>query len=258
MFESLIFQETLMDKPMFFEEFLGTIFGNNIVDTEALGNKIYERISNFINNNSNINTAEVLNIVSLADLMQNNANIFDNDLLNYPAKIQRITSLISINRDKLFGIKNTFAENFNDFGTTTKDTYGKNLGNIIDTTSYVITAGTDIVAYEKFSRIYKLLNTYQPLCAASPTTLQYKLSDYSSNWGWPLVLPQDTSLQSINTYYDFYEYNSQSADNIVGGVLDFTHTTVPFDTPNSQLIEQSGIYENIILDTLYQSLSLTK
>lgn len=258
MFESLIFQETLMDKPMFFKEFLGTIFGNENVDVDALGNKIYERISNFIDNNTNIDTAEILNIVSFADLMQNNANIFDKNLFNFPSKVQRIISLIAVNRDKLFGIKNTFAENFNDFGTTTKDTYGKNLGNAIDTTSYTVTAGTDIVAYEKFSKIYKLLNTYQPLCAATSTTLQYKLSDYSNNWGWPLVLPQDISLQSINRYYDFYEFNPQPADNIVGGVLDFNYTTIPFDTPNTQLVEQAGIYENIILDTLYQSLSLTK
>jgi len=258
MFKSLIFQETLMDKPMFFEEFLGTIFGNATVDTEALGNKLYERISNFINNNTNINTNEILNLISLADLMQNNATVFDKNLFNFPTKIQRVISLIAVNRDKLFGVKNTFAENFNDFGTTTKDVYGKNLGNMIDTLSYTITAGTDIVAYEKFSKIYKLLNTYQPLCAATPTTLQYKLSEYNSDWGWPLVLPQDTSLQSINTYYDFYEYNPQAANDIVGGILNFTHSTVPFDTPSTQLIEQSGIYENIILDTLYQSLSLTK
>jgi len=258
MFESLIFQETLMDKPIFFEEFLGTIFGNENVDVDALGNKIYERISNFIDNNTNIDTAEILNIVSFADLMQNNANIFDKNLFNFPSKVQRIISLISINRAKLFGTKNTFTENFNDFGTTTKDIYGKNLGNIINTTSYTVTAGTDIVAYEKFSKIYKLLNTYQPLCAATPTTLQYKLSDYSNNWGWPLVLPQDISLQSINRYYDFYEFTPQPADNIVGGVLDFNYTTIPFNIPNTQLVEQAGIYENIILDTLYQSLSLTK
>ena len=258
MFKSLIFQETLMDKPMLFEEFLGTIFGNDGVDIEALGNKIYERISNFFNNTTNINTAEVLNLVSLADLMVNKATVFDKNLLNFPNKIQRIVSLISVNRDKLFGTTNKYSENFSDFGYTTKDVYGKNLGNQIDTTTYTITAGTDIVAYEKFSKIYKLLNTYQPLCAAVPTASSYMLSDYSVNWGWPLVLPQNTSLQSINTYYDFYEYDPQIAGNIVGGVLNFTHTTVPFSVDNTQLIEKSGIYENIILDTLYQSLSLTK
>lgn len=258
MFKSLIFQETLMDKPMLFEEFLGTIFGNDDVDVEALGNKIYERISNFINNNTNINTAEVLNLMSLADLMVNNAVVFDKNLLNFPTKIQRVVSLISVNRDKLFGVTNKFNENFSDFGYTTKEVYGKNLGDQINTTTYKITAGTDIVAYEKFSKIYKLLNTYQPLCAATPTTSSYMLSDYSSNWGWPLVLPQNTSLQSINTYYDFYEFTSQVAGDIVGGVLNFTYTTVPFNTDNTQLIEKSGIYENIILDTLYQSLSLTK
>lgn len=258
MFKSLIFQETLMDKPMLFEEFLGTIFGNDTVDVEALGNKVYERISNFINNNTNINTAEVLNLMSLADLMVNNSIVFDKNLLNFPNKIQRIVNLISVNRDKLFGTTNKFNENFSDFGYTTKEVYGKNLGNKINTSTYTITAGTDIVAYEKFSKIYKLLNTYQPLCAATPTTSSYKLSNYSSNWGWPLVLPQDTSLQSINTYYDFYEFTPLAAGNVVGGILNFTHTTVPYDIDNTQLIEKSGIYENIILDTLYQSLSLTK
>lgn len=258
MFKSLIFQETLMDKPMLFEEFLGTIFGNSNVDVEALGNKIYERISNFINNNTNVNTAEVLNLMSLADLMVNNSVVFDKNLLNFPNKIQRIVNLISVNRDKLFGTTNKFNENFSDFGYTTKDVYGKNLGDKINTSTYTITAGTDIVAYEKFSKIYKLLNTYQPLCAATPTAATYMLSNYSLSWGWPLVLPQDISLQSINTYYDFYEFNPQIAGNIVGGVLNFTRSTVSFDVSNTSLVEKSGIYENIILDTLYQSLSLTK
>ncbi len=258
MFKSLIFQETLMDKPMLFEEFLGTIFGNDSVDVEALGNKLYERISNFINNNTNISTAEVINLMSYADLMSNNSVMFDKNLLNFPNKIQRIVNLLSVNRDKLFGTTNKFNENFSDFGYTTKDVYGKNLGDKIDTTTYTITAGTDIVAYEKFSKIYKLLNTYQPLCASTPTASSYKLSSYNPNWGWPLVLPQDTSLQSINTYYDFYEFDSQIAGNIVGGVLNFTHTTVPFDIDNTLLLDKSGIYENIISDTLYQSLSLTK
>lgn len=258
MFKSLAFQETLMDNPMLFEEFLGTIFGNANIDVEAIGNKIYERISNFINNNTNVNTADVLSLMSYSDLMANNSIIFDKNLLNFPNKVQRIVNMISINRDKLFGITNKFNENFNDFGYTTKDVYGKNLGNKINTGTYTITAGTDIVAYEKFSKIYKLLNTYQPLCAATPATSSYMLSDYSSEWGWPLVLPQDTSLQSINTYYDFYEFNPQIAGNIKGGILNFTHTTVPYDVNNTALVEKSGIYENIILDTLYQSLSLTK
>lgn len=258
MFKSIAFQETLANNPMLFDELLGTIFGNDTLDVEALGNKVYEKISNFINNRANINTSQVVSIMSNAEMLLNNSIAFDKNLLVFPNKIQRIVNTLSINKDNLFGTTNKFNENFNDFGDTTKTVYGKNTGNKIDTTTYNITAGTDIIAYEKFSRVYKLLNTYQPLCAASPVSPIYKLSSYSTDWGWPLTLPQDISLQSINTYYDFYEFNPQIAGNIVGGIIDFDRSTVSFNTDHNQLTEKSGIYENIILDTLYQSLSLTK
>lgn len=259
MYKSLRFQETLLDKEMFFGEFLGSIFGDETSDVEALGKKVYERIRNFVDNTNNIDTSEIVRMLSQGDLVGYKSSVFDNNLTNFPNMIQRIVSLLSVNKNKLFGEKNKFAENFNTYNNTTKETYGKNLGDSINTNTYIISSTTNLVAYEKFSRTYKLLNTYQPLCASTPpSSVYYKLSDYNSTWGWPLLIPVNGGASDLTTYYDFYEFNNVYADNIVGGVLNFDLTTVDFDSTLQELIEPEGIYENIILDTLYQSLSLTK
>ena len=345
MFKSLIFQETMMNKDVLFEDFLGTIFGTASADTEALGKKVYERIYNFINNTVNIDTAEINRVISLGDLVDFKSTIFDKSLTNFPNKVQRLASLLSLNKYKLFGEKNKFVENFADYGTLTKDIYGKNLGDKINPFTYVVKTSANIVAYEKFSRTYKLLNTYQPLSARcapyyyydnfitetyelNPDFLTedefevttqgsenilftlileddvltegeeevvfefedcfnratgqlilnelnipmisdtaqlilgniggYYIADYDVGWGWPLVLPTNFTQADIDTFYDFYEFTDVYAGNIVGGALDFDQTTVDFDTPYATLYGNHGIFENIILDTLYQSLSLIK
>ena len=251
MFKSLAFQETLIDKNVLFEDFFGTIFGDLSASPESLGKKIYERIRNFVDNNTNIDTAEISKLISLGDMMDHKSTVFDRNLSTFPNLIQRIVSLISINKHKLFGETNKFVENFNMFGRTTKDEYGKNLGDEIDPLTYTVTPSANLVAYEKFSKKFKLLNSYQPLCATP-----YKLSAYSSDWGWPLTLPTSFTANDLSVYYTFYEHNPTPEGNIIGSVLNFDLTNIPQSAPLSSLVDSGGIYENIILDTLYQSLSL--
>lgn len=258
MYQSLAFQETMLDKPGLFEDFFGTILGGDTIDVDALGTKVYERIANFIDNNVNIDTAEIAALLSYAELLSNNSIVYDSTLASFPSKLKRLVGLLSINKDKLFGETNKFVGNLNPNNTLSKDVYGKNLGSEIDTLTYIITAGKHIVAYEKFSRSYKLLNTFQPLSASPPTSNQYMLSGYDRSWGWPLLLPTDTSLESMKRYYLFYEHIPTIDGTVIGSVLNFEHTTVPQNTSTVDLVKKYGIYENIILDTLYQSLSLTK
>jgi PKD repeat protein len=251
MFKSLVFQETLVDKNVLFDDFFGTIFGDLSASPQSLGKIIYERIRNFVDNNGSIETAEISKLISLGNMVDHKSTIFDRNLNTFPTLIQRIVGLLSINKHKLFGESNKFARNFNTFGRTTKDEYGKNLGDEVDPLTYTVNLSTNLVAYEKFSKKYKLLNTYQPLCA-SP----YKLSAYSNDWGWPLTLPTNFTANDLSIYYTFYEHNPTPEGNIVGSVLNFDLTNIPQSTPLSALVESGGIYENIILDTLYQSLSL--
>jgi hypothetical protein len=274
-YKSLRFQESLLDKDRFFGDFLGSIFGGAAPDTEALSKKINERILNFIDNTSNIDTAEIVRLLSFSNMLDNANTIFDQNLLDFPNKIQRLVSLLSIKRSKLFGFQNQFAENFNNLNIINSDTYGLNLGAQVDPYTYPVIPGNHIVAYEKFSNQYTLLNTYQPL--ALGTTLStasilteesidilteseleilsetiYHIIDYNESWGWPLILPSGFTQSDIPLFYDFYEYNNIYANNYIGGVLDMNITDVE---PTQQSFE--SIYNTIILDTLYQSLSLT-
>ena len=61
---------------------------------------------------------------------------------------------------------------------------------------------------------------------------------------------------SIHLHYNVYEYNAVFANNTVGGVLNEDLTTIDFETSWEELNADGGIYENILLNTFYSSLSL--
>jgi hypothetical protein len=188
--------------------------------------------------------------------------------LNYLVK--RIVGILSTKYNKFRGTKNKFDENYNPKGHTTKTTYGKNLGSQLDTATYVVTAGTDIVAYEKFSGNYTRLNTFQPLSALSAgPTGTYKLSNYSTDvtnpgisgaaaWGWPLVLPTTYDITTVNKFYNFYSLSAAYDNTIMDSLIDFTNplNTLSFDTPLSSLEGDDKIYDILIRNTLFSSLSL--
>jgi hypothetical protein len=291
-FKNLRFQEILLDKHTLFDNYLGSIFGTVSSDYNALGKKIFERISNIVDNNFNINKAEIKSLRSLLESVDYYNNIFSSNDFNYPAEIKRIINLLSIYKSHLFGFKNQFKENFDPKGYITRDTYGINLGERIDTYTYIVTAGVPIVALEKFSNTYTLLNTWQPLSAleleASTDAIQYPLSAYNIYWGWPLILPSNisqtysivddddeilteddeelttdqdyfTDMADISKYYYFFEFNDIIDGTVFGNTIDFDNIltkNVSVNTPLSSLNSQYGIYENIIANTLYSSLSL--
>lgn len=254
--KDLRFQEILLDKDVLFTDFIGSIFGGVSSSYDLLGKKIFERISNFVDNTSNIDKAEINSVVDILSLVNDQNVRFDTAVVRYPNLLKRALSLISINKNRLFGYRNQFKENFNQKGITTKEVYGKNLGDLIDTYNYTVTAGIDIVAFEKFSGTFNLLNTFQPVCAVSTT--QYKLSEYNDNWGWPLVLPSPYTLADINTFYSFYTVVSSIDGTVLNGVIDFDNpqTSITFDLPLSSYIGVDGVAETIIANTLYDSLSL--
>jgi len=273
-FKSLRFQETLLDKEVLFTDFFGTIFGNAESDSECLGKKINERITNFIDNTTNIDTAEIIRLMSMSEMLDNTSTIFDQNLVNFPNKIQRVIGLQSIQDSKLFGITNKYQTNFNPYGRTTTEVYAKNLGEQIDPYTFVVSPDIGVVAYEKFSRTYKLLNTYQPLCgtitnpvsnpilAEDDTEIDtesgdelfvedpgYLIIDYTNSWGWPLLLPTGFQQDDIPLYYDFYLYEPGYAGDYVGGVLDMDMSFVSNNNTDT--------FNYIMLDTLTQSLSLS-
>tara|TARA_R100000008_G_scaffold68559_1_gene45767 strand:+ start:4408 stop:6645 length:2238 start_codon:yes stop_codon:yes gene_type:complete len=268
MYDDLRFQEALSDKDEFFTDLLGTIVGNVSSSHNTLGKKIWEKCFNFVPNNNDIDDCSIDSLINLANMVDADALVFDGSNNLTPPEIERVISILSANYNRLRGTENTFSENFANMGQITKDTYGKNLSSDkLDTYTYVVTAGTDIVAYEKFSGLYTKLNTYQPLCSVElrdGSTNQYAFSGIGSEspqgsaWGWPLTLPVIYDIGTVNDNYNFYPYSSVYEGTIVGGIIDFTNplTTLSFNEPLSTMRGNEKIDDIMIRNTLYSSLSL--
>jgi hypothetical protein len=255
-FKSLRFQEILLDKNILFDDFIGSIFGNLSSSNSSLGKTLNEKIFNFVDNNANIDKCNLNSLISIGNQLNENANVYDESLFNFPPAIVRLMSMFSTDYNQFKGTTNKFKENFNDKGITTKDKYGKNLGSEIDTYAYTVTAGTDIVALEKFSNNYSLLNTYQPICAVD--TLQYKLSEFNTDWGWPLVLPNNFISTDLSKFYTFYEYTSGFEGTVYDGILNYADSLNSFDitTALSSFKGDNNIEDIAIRNSLFSSLSI--
>ena len=206
-FKSLRFQEILLDKNILFDDFIGSIFGDLSSSYSSLGKTLNSKIYNFVDNKIDIDKCDIKSINSISKLVDEEANVFDETLFSFPGNVARYVSLFSTQYNTLKGTRNKFNENLNNNGEANKAVYGKNLGDEIDTNTYVVTAGTDIVAKEKFSNECVLLNTYQPLCSVDflhGTTTEYSLSTYDTDWGWSLVLPDSPTLNDLNSFYTFH------------------------------------------------------
>tara|TARA_R110002074_G_scaffold32309_12_gene90374 strand:+ start:20787 stop:22904 length:2118 start_codon:yes stop_codon:yes gene_type:complete len=252
--KDLRFQETLLDKEVLFGDFIGGVLGDSDSDHQAIGIKLYEKIANFTDNIQDLDKCEIEALDSLGDNLNYRGVGDENWYL--PEKLKRIVNLLSIDKVRLFGTSNKFKENLDIRGRSTKEDFGRNIGDSIDTQTYTVSSGIDIVALEKFSNTYTVLNSQQPLSATGAST--FPLSSYTSDWGWPLVLPSTFNFIDIKKYYLFFDYDDQIDGSIMGGIIDFDNskTTVSKTTNLSALDIVDGIYDNMILDTLYQSLSL--
>jgi hypothetical protein len=256
MIKDLRFQEFLLDDNVFFTDFIGSIFGGISSNETSLGKTIYESIINFVQNTSDIDVCEIDALEGMSKLVSNQNLLYDS---SQPPAIKRLINLFSVQYNKFRGFQNQFSQNFDPKNRTSKEVYGTNLGDEIDFLTYVISSGSDIVAYEKFSGDYTQLNSYQPLSLSGslsaeqteiPGTfpfgmggfgdtgaLTYSLSTYNENWGWPLVLPSNvltssTSADTIGHFYDFYEYTTGGNNTIQNNTVDWSNPqTGVIDTP---------------------------
>jgi len=112
-----------------------------------------------------------------------------------------------------------------------------------------------VVALEKFSGNYTLLNSFQPISSVGSAT--YPISSYSGDWGWPLVLPPSSQFTDISKYYTFFEYVSGYEGSVSGFSIDFENSgsTIPLSATNSELFD-GGIFENMIIDKFTNTLRL--
>ena len=272
-------QPTINQSEFLFNEFFGTIFGTLSSNPNSIGKKIYEKTSNFVSNNSNIDLCNVSNLFSFANMFNLTVDEYTKEslLINYPADLSRLVDIFSIKKSLLFGRRNQAQNNFlnrynlnantKSLSAALKDLIsGKRGGQNLGTELYAIQTNSDgvrsssliskkdkyIVARETFSGVFTLV----PTDIKTITTETFSLSDFSSDWGWGLSLPSTfTDVQDLSSYYEFYRFNNVVPGRYVGNTINWDdryQTTINLrgNTPLSSTYMPSYLssYQDTILN----------
>jgi hypothetical protein len=245
-YKSLIFTENLQDKQVFFNDFLGTIVGGSNAMPYELGKTVYEKIANYVNNVSDIDTANLDQLLSFCDELSIQ---FEQYNYPFPPQLLRLVNILSIKHKKLWGEQNRYDILFKN----------KNTSNLteISTLTSSISCGYPIVAREIFSDIYSVVNTNVINDYAVGYVLP--LSDYSFNWGWGLVVPSAVSGVDITDYYKFYEYKPLYDNKFYDNVIDWSNpnNTLSFSSSSfKDWKDDNGIMQNILSYELSKGLRL--
>lgn len=265
-YKSYRFQETLLDKDKFFDGFLGTIVGGASASPNVLGKRVYEKMANFVSNTQDIDACNIPGLYSLKQMLDINIKQFNSFNFAVPANLSRLMDLLSIKQSKLWGRNNEFAENFDKKGLNYSETWGINLGNELNALTTILTAGSatkPIVAYEKFSNTYRLINTD----ALSSSNLQfidatkqtYALSSYNNAWGWGLILPADFAAADFSKYYLFYDYNAATQNQVIDNIINWNDANTTISKTNSSYAawsQDNGTVQTILANALFSGLNL--
>ena len=265
------FQDFLLDKGDSVFKMIGTFIGTLSSDPNYLGKVIYEKISNFTDNIANIDTCNIKSLQSMYDMLDETFYTFGSSNLYYPAELGRLIDLFSINFSKLKGSRNKFAENFVDRGYNNESIiesggtpiYGVNKGKELDFFTSVLTAGTNIVAFEKFSEQYTLINTNLDISSnyiqyIDIVNKTYALSGLNDNWGWNLSLPEVLNTALVPRYYSFFEYLSGYDNTQSEGIINWADNKTTISENIKSKEEWNDIKQKIINYALAKGLGIIK
>lgn len=226
---SLALPEVLSLNPGLFEEFLPGVIGDGDLAHESLGRMIYERIANFVQTHSDVETSEVDQLLSMASQVSVPAKTYG---IEFPREIQRLINLFSVPKNKLRGLV-SYETDFN-----------KNVGKIINETD-IIYSGQTIVAKDRRFEIDKLIHV-GPI-----DTITGQLTSY------PLYSIELNGLRTpiFDNYY-FFEYEV--------GVVGYTDNIIDWDSPyttisynlstNEEWYADDGLVETMFNNALTKKL----
>lgn len=250
------FQDYLKDSNITFNSFFGNALGTLSSNPNHLGKYVYERIANFMENNSNIDTCTIRSLRSMYEMLDEKLFSFNGSDMDFPAELIRLMDMFSMSFSKLKGSRNLFDQDYNTRGYLNDSLiqnnrtiiYGKNKGRELNFFTSVLTAGVSIIAYEHFSQTYKFLNTDIQesgfIKFINPIIKTYNLSSYNPYWGWGLVLPFDHSEDVIPRLYTFHD-----------GIKDYDFATSILTAGQNLSAIQIGTNNVINLNTNLESYS---
>lgn len=248
--KSYVLQESLLSKNILFDQFLGPIVGDKNDKINSLGKRIYEKIANFVSNNSDLDSNEL-------HALQNMESVVGIDLSNYnfpfPPDLQRLVNIFSTKLSYFRGVPNEFSENYDKKQTISNPNYGRNLGKQLNWFTGIVPLSGKVVLYEKFGQVYSegILTNYgvSQNSFLSGSTLMVHLSDVNSNWGWPLVIGDGVSGTEVSRYYEIFEYNQGSNQIFYNNLIDWEskNTTISKNISGyADWFDNNNIVDNMI------------
>lgn len=243
--KSYALQPWLKDNSMLWDQVMNSIVGDSTSDPNTLGKIIYEKTSNFVSNNNDIDDCNIDALHSMCDMYDIDIQKYN---LDYPPSLKRLIDILSLKHKRLYGEFDTQSNTFDQYTDYTNPDR-VNLGNEIDFETYQLTIGEKIVAFEKFSKIYNVITISTPLTGeldehgnivkTSELTgividNKFNMNEYTAFWGWNLTAPVTLSGSAILDFYTFFKYNNTPAPEQVEGVLNWA------DEQNTLTIEASG------------------
>ena len=252
--KSYRFTEQLLNSTNLFDKFLGQSIDDVITENpEVLGKHIYERIANYTGNIADIDTCDIDALYSICaelDVPINNYQFL------LPANLKRIANIISIKHSKLWGDRNRFNRDFNT-RFSQNSSYGQNLGSKINTATYIVSAGTNIIFNQLFDNTYFLVKPMVLGYFNNTPLSSYPLSTYSNTWGWGLE--NGVTGTTLSKYYNVYTYNSSYENSQVEGVIDWNNSYNTIVETNSGIdtwLDDFQMVDTLIDYKMHQGLDL--
>jgi hypothetical protein len=265
----------LKDQTSLFDEFFAYVGGTQESSPNGIGKRYYEKIANFVDNNADVDGANITQLYGLFDEINYKDKNYN---IKFPSDLQRVMDLLSINYSKLVGSDTGFNNNYLNTPFVDAQYSQTNLGAQLSNSS-IITAGTNIVSYQYFGNVYTTITPTTIACnttelasysAANPSSVDttfnglssYPLSAYQNNWGWGL--PSDVNWNSIIKQYNFYLQTPTVVTSInkIDGYIDWSNnlTTLSAIQYNSNLSTyftmSGGLMEQYIGNALRRGVGL--
>lgn len=192
-YKSLALPEVLNTNTVLFDKFFPAAVGTGYLSAnEDSGQITYERIANFVQNHSDVETCNIDQLLSLAEETAVPASDY---AAIYPTDIRNMLDIGSITRTKLWGIKDEVPILTQSIGTQYN----------VQTDS--LTAGTKIILKSKFDSSLSLLSV-PPLITGE---LIYPLEQFG---GYGLIEP-------VIVNYLFYNFEPAYTGNYVENIIDW-------------------------------------
>ena len=273
--KSYALMPSLRDQTALFDDFFAAIGGTQESSPNTIGKRYYEKIANFVDNNADLDAANITQLYGLFDEI----NYKDkNYKIKFPSDMQRIMDLLSINYSKLVGSNTGNSSNYRNNITVDAEYSQTNLGPKLSDAS-IITAGTNIIIYQFFGEVFTTTTPSTVACnsaalqtysAANPSSVDitfnglssYPISAYQNNWNWGL--PSDINWSSMYEQFNFYlqEPTVVTDINKMGGYIDWynnltTLSAIQYDSNLSTYFTMSGgLMEQYIGNALRRGVGL--